>query len=169
MIRWNSLISGASAVGLDDRDDDIINAVQVRREVTVMRDGVEALPGGILYTAPELSGIVDKKVVLRIPPEGPGETVEAYYQNKFLALLQKQGSHGLSDALHAARLGRAADLQAIAGQLKEVGKQLLTGRPQLPVIEAPEVPKPTESPSQDNTPPTSRTKDSVPDLAEEES
>ncbi len=115
----------ADAHGLDFDPEEVFEACKLRKEVKVQRDGVELLPGRH-YHAPQLAGLVDETITLRLPPEGPGKTVAAYYKGEFLADLRcVEANPELAQQINAARHDRIIELQSLRENLIATAKKIL--------------------------------------------
>ncbi|MDD2710592.1 MAG: DDE-type integrase/transposase/recombinase [Verrucomicrobiae bacterium] len=147
---WHNKL--ADAKGLNFVSQDVVDAIKIRREMTVERDGVELSPGRHYHSA-KLAGLVGETVTLRIPPEGPlnGDPVEAYHKGDFIDHLRcVEANPSLARQIGEARLERVIELQRLRKTLRETADGLIPkaasevgGGPSMPVI--PETPPVSEA------------------------
>jgi putative transposase len=140
----------ADAKGLNLVVQDVVDAIKIRRDVTVDRQGIELLPGRH-YHSPKLAGLVGETITLRIPPEGPGDAVEAYHKGDFIDHLRcVESSPSLARQIGEARLERVVELQKLRKTLRETAEKVIPKAtegevgggpvaPEIPTNPAPEV------------------------------
>ena len=95
-------------------------AVRVRQEVTVERDGVHLY--GLHFMAEELVGLVGEKVIVRVPVDITAAEVECFGRSGGLIGVLRPVDHDrdLAARINAARLGRTIEIQSLAKTLREI-------------------------------------------------
>ncbi len=120
---WHDRLADAKGLGFVNAD--VINATMVRVEALVQRDGVH-LDDGNTYCDGCLTGYVDDRIIVRIPPEKPYDHVEAYIAGRFLGLLQNiQHSPEIADQIKEFRVQRTIDLQRLTKILSTMAPGVL--------------------------------------------
>jgi hypothetical protein len=146
----------ALAKGLLFNAEEVVNTAMVRRDVPVHRKGVH-LDDGNLYTGPELTGLVDSTITVRISPEKPYDRVEAYLKDRFLGLLHNaRHSPEIAQQIKDFRLQCTIELQSLSKILKSMTASVLPSPSEAPpgCVEPPadQSPQPVVSPNSIPTP-----------------
>lgn len=147
---WHDGLDSAEGFGLDVPA--VIDACKIRVEKKVARDGIEISPGKHL-SAPELAGLVNETVTLRLLPEGGDEEADCYHRGERVARLTVVEKNGaLAESIKAARLDRARELARLRKSLLKTASRMLGSTPaQLPPGE-PLAPPPAETKGEDDAP-----------------
>lgn len=137
---WHEKLMVTQGLSLNPKE--VINALQIRKEVLVERDGV-SLESGKKYHSAKLAGIVGEKVLVRYTPDGIPEKIECYYKNEFLDELKSVDSQGtLASEIKQGRLDRVIELQKLRKTLIETAKKIVPEKEASPkVSEAEEIEK----------------------------
>ena len=114
--KWHEDIEHAH--GLIVNESDVNDAIKLRREYQIHRDGIE-VEKGRHFTGVCLSGLTDEQVTLLVSPEGRDLEIPAYYQNKLLGVLKcVEESAELADDIRADRLNRSIDIARLGRSLR---------------------------------------------------
>lgn len=138
--RWHELLPGAH--GLVFSQDEVEEALTVRRELVVQRNGVEIAPGRF-YTSADLAPFVGETVTLKVPPEGGlPRRARAYYQGRLIGELRSAEEDAeLANQISGERRERGADLGRLRRTLLEIADR---GKPGPPPVKQPQRPAAAE-------------------------
>jgi putative transposase len=95
-------------------------AIRVRQEATVERDGVHLY--GLHFMSEELVGLVGEKVIVRVPIDATATEVECFGRSggRIGVLRPVDHDRDLAAQINAARLGRTIEIQSLAKTLREI-------------------------------------------------
>jgi len=174
-IRWNEKLADAEGLVVDPKD--IRDAFKLRRLATVHRDGIFISESGWHLHSPDLEGLQDEEVVLRVPLDGTSNGVEAYWRGIRVADVKViEGNTGLADAINKGRVRRTDELKEFRKMMKKRADKLpkFSSPAQVPPkVRKVEVPVATETESPAETKPAAkvgrkkRVKTAIPKLAAE--
>lgn len=132
MTPWEAWHRGlADARGLLIPTDEIDRCLRVSREVKVSAEGVQV--DNRKFTGPCLEGRVNDTVTVRVPPEGPKDSVAVYDHGLFLGDAVEHISTELAEEISTTRLERTIAIDRLAKSIREKNGQL----PPAPVPESP--------------------------------
>lgn len=117
---WEAWHEGLpSASGLVFSEEALLDGLQVREDFVVHRNGVEAKPG-CFYNSPDLAPFTGETVTVKMPPDGPGKKIRAYFKGKLVAELRPETDTTLANQIAGARVSRSIDLKALRQTLLEL-------------------------------------------------
>lgn len=119
--KWHENILNAKNLVFDAKD--VIKAARIRKEALVGRDGIEC--DKKIYQSPKLAGLVGKKVILRLLPEGNDPTPECYHGGNFIDVLTTADQSQLAQAINTARLDRVEEIRQLRKQMKAVADKII--------------------------------------------
>jgi transposase InsO family protein len=107
------------ARGLVFSEEALLDGLQVRENRVVHRKGVEATPG-CFYNSVDLAPFTGETVTVKMPPDGPGNKLRAYFKGKLVAELRPETDATLANEIAGARVSRSIDLKALRQTLLEI-------------------------------------------------
>ena len=123
-----------SAHGLSFNPQTVIDALKIRKEVLVQRDGV-TMESGRQYHSSKLAGVVGEKVIVRYSPDGIPQKLECYFKGEFLDDLESVEAQGtLATDIKQARLDRVIELQRLRKTLIETAKKIQSDESPTPSV-----------------------------------
>jgi putative transposase len=112
---WHEALEHAH--GLIVNPAEVEDAIKLRRDFKVARDGILIEPGRH-YTGTCLGGLVDEEITVLVSPEGRDLEVPAYYRLQHIGELRcMEEDSTLSDEIRKERLLRSIDIQRLASAL----------------------------------------------------
>lgn len=139
---WEAWHDGLEAArGLVFSEEEMLEGLQVREELTAHRNGVEAKPG-CFYNSPDLAAYTGEIVTVKMPPDGPGKKIRAYFKGKFVAELRPDTDATLANEIAGSRLSRSIDLKGLRQTLLDIAD-----RDAKPLVEPPNSSAPAQQQS----------------------
>jgi putative transposase len=113
--KWHEALENAH--GLVVHPGEVADAIKLRRDFKVARDGIE-VEQGRHYHGACLGGLVDETITVLVSPEGRDRVIPAYYEMKHIGDLRcMEEDATLADDIRAERLARCIDIQRLASIL----------------------------------------------------
>jgi len=114
--KWHEGLEHAH--GLVVNDSEIEDAIKLRRDFLIARDGIEVEPRRH-FSGVCLGGLVDKTIQVLLSPQGRDREIPAYYLTKLIGTLKcLEEDATLADDVRAERLSRSVDIQRLAAGLR---------------------------------------------------
>jgi transposase InsO family protein len=115
--KWHDGLEHAH--GLVVNPSEVEDAIKLRRDFKVARDGIQIEPGRH-YTGACLAGLVDETITILVSPQGRDREVPAYYRLQHIGNLRcVEEDPTLADDIRAERLLRCIDIQRLASILRD--------------------------------------------------